>query len=228
MQPKSQPESQSKSDKIQLATEYLCYRYLLSGPQPGEKVITSSLLFEEGFDLSNRELMFEVLKGIVWWSAASRYKGHNPALAALHNLREVYGATQEERVLDLAQDLVLALDDIEATLGLKSPLYGDLQELSTSRPIDTSKATPLCDLELDAFWGFEYLQRDLGEVEPTPKTCPLDVFYSTPEVEEAPVSDAPETPAVKPEGTFSRVYKVNTGVKSKDGLLELLMGEDKN
>lgn len=231
-----QSELQSSGNESQLlevrtfqAIEYLRYRYCLVSD-----TLLEGLLAETLFDQtkpSTRQRAFEALKSLVHWAAYSRFYGVNPALAELQVLREVYGANEQQRVLDLGADLWVALQHISKHLALPSPIAPQLHALPDPDQTETI-GVPLFDLELDEFWGFTQLMRD----KPAPKALvgsPLDVFFAepptpepTPVVVEPVVNTPTEIVAPKPEGVFSKVYKLPTKRDSRDDLLRMLTGED--
>jgi hypothetical protein len=176
------------------------------------------------YDLPARKLAFESLKVIVKWAAFSRYLYNNPALQELLELREVYGNTEQERLLDLVADLLIALDHIKQHLGfaVDAVVEEELRKLPTASSNQTT-VTALCDLELDSIWEFDILQRNKNR-KPAPPVyaTPLDAFFQS---EVAPAADevpAPETQDPKSEETFSKVYKLSQRKGATNPVMDLL------
>lgn len=207
--------------------EYLQYRYCLTIEGEGIALANKALghIFEPADATSPRQRLFEALKSLVQWAAYSRFHLENPILVELQNLREVYGDDQEQRVLDLAADLSIALKHAETHLGLSTPLMAELESLPKINP-DSSAGIPLFDLELDPFWNFDYLQRSQDRKPQQPSGTPLDVFYLN--KKESTDSPEPSNPGDKKE-SFAKTFKLPA--KKLGGLLDsplnlLLESED--
>jgi hypothetical protein len=219
-------------NQIPRAIEYLQYRYCLAHNEELANELASFLFYE--LAAPYRQTAFDALRVIVKWAAYSHWRHNNPALGELLKLREVYGQDEKQRVLDLASDLVQALDTIDAQLGLVSNVRNELAALPKLEASEEPTTTALYDLELDKFWGFTTLQRD--HEEPIKRSTPLDVFFETSEVgdvqvDEEPVTSEEPTPAEttpsNSNGTFSKVYKLpQRQGASRNPVLDLLMGED--
>lgn len=224
--------SESESQPLQQAIEYLQYRYCLVPNEGLAEQLVDDLFHQTS---SPRQAAFWALKTLVKWAAYSRYRCPNPALQELQLLREVYGQDEKQRLLDLNQDLLIALNHIRTHLGLENSAEQELRKLPLP---DASQdtVTAMCDLELDPIWGFETLQRN-PDPTPTIKTgTPLDVFFQEAPKEEAveapapvavePPPPAPETKLAETTGTFSRVYKLprhpSQPITPEDELLDYL------